>query len=118
MRHAITTCVVSFAISASAGAQTTSQHESSNTHMGTLACHTEKAAMTTMHTASPTAEVDRNVLIRLLLSGDCLILPTNWQVSDLENPPQAQRDNHAAKLTIRTPDGAILHMWGWPIDEP
>lgn len=73
--------------------------------------------MTILDTMTPASTADRDVVIRLLLSGDCLVLPKDWHPTTIQDPPRDQRDSHAAKVTIKTPEGATLHMWCTPIGE-
>ena len=119
MRLVITACVLSLAFAAGVCAQTspTSSGHDEPKWLGTVVCHNEKAMMTILDTITPTSTADRDVVIRLLLSGDCMMLPKDWHPMTIQDPPRDQRANHAAKVTVKTPDGAILHMWCTPIDE-
>lgn len=119
MRHIISTCVLSLAIAGSTCAQTPHKSDelSSPKWTGTVVCHNEKAMLTLMHTLTPNLGVNRNVLVRLLLSGDCMMLPEDWRSVTIQNPPRDQLDSHAAKVTVQTPDGAVLHVWSAPIAE-
>lgn len=81
---------------------------------GTVACKTEAAMVELMHASPPQLPTNEKVLDKLIKSGDCLIVPENWEISLQKDPPLNQQADHASKWTIRTPHG-IVHMWGTPM---
>lgn len=67
-----------------------------------------------MHATPASLVTPANVLDKAIKSGDCLMLPKDWEVVEAQDPPLHQQNDHASKWTIRTPDG-IVHMWGTPL---
>lgn len=102
MRYTVNACALLLTIASSAYASE-----------GTVTCKTEKAMVTLMKATPPSLITNRDVLNRLIKSGDCLLMPRGWVVLEAEDPPLDQQANHASKWTIRTPQG-IVHMWGTP----
>lgn len=85
----------------------------SNLHEGTVACKTEAAMLKIMKTMTPELRTNKKVLNELIANGDCLILPEDWDVVTMKDPPLNQQADHASNWTVRTPNGT-LHMWGAP----
>ncbi|QAU24963.1 hypothetical protein EO087_13970 [Dyella sp. M7H15-1] len=116
MRQIVTMYVLSFAITATAFAQTSLHDRAEHitgSDEGTIVCKNEKAMVTLMKTRTPMMALNLDILHRLEESGDCFAMPRGWLMLEAQDPPLDQQEDHAAKLVVRTPDG-IVHMWGMP----
>lgn len=116
MRQIISAIAVSWVIASAACAQPLplDRDVGPAADEGTVACKTEDAMVTLMKATPPSSPaLNRTVLSQLIKRGDCLLMPHGWAVLEVKNPPADQREDHAAALTLRTPQG-IMHMWGAP----
>ncbi|WP_196239560.1 hypothetical protein [Dyella monticola] len=61
----------------------------------------------------PNGMTNMKVLDHLVKTGDCVMMLTDWDLMEAQDPPLDQQNDHASKWTIRTPNG-VIHMWGTP----
>lgn len=116
MHHVIAICALTVAAGASAFAQpstTASDDQYARYKGGLVTCNTEKAMVTLMKADLPNGMTNMKVLDGLVKTGDCLMMPSDWDLITADDPPLDQQGDHASKWTIRTPHG-IIHMWGTP----
>ncbi|RDS78734.1 hypothetical protein DWU98_21395 [Dyella monticola] len=114
MRHILKACALSLVIATNVCAQDlpADRYLGSGSNAGTVVCKAEKSMVALMNagTSEPV------LLTRLIINGDCLVMPYGWSLLVAEDPRWDQKEVRASKWTIRTPDG-IVHMWGAPIGE-
>lgn len=81
---------------------------------GTVACTSEAAIVALMEASPPYLPTNEKKLDASIKSGDCLIIPDDWEISSQEDPPLDKQMDHGSKWTIRTPHG-VIQLWGTPM---
>lgn len=95
MRHIVEVCALSLAIAINARAQDLPADRDLGpwSNMGTTACKTEKSMVALMNAGAS----EPRLLTRLVISGDCLVMPYGWSLLVAEDPPRDQKEIRASK---------------------